>query len=53
MEKLVMINVDTHKYPFGTILSVIREHSNKHGYIAEVAEKGNRIYVSRNTVKEL
>ena len=53
IDKLIMINVTTHKYPYGTILSVIKEHKNQSGYIAEVAEKGNRVYVAKDVVKEL
>ena len=48
---LIMINVSTHKYPYGTILSVISEHKNKKGYVAAVAEAGNHVYVAKEIVK--
>lgn len=53
IDKLVMITVNNHKYPYGTILSVVKEYPNLKGYAATVAEKGNKVYVARDAVKEI
>jgi len=51
MNKLVSICVDNHKYPRGTILSVISE--TKSELTCAVAEKGNHIKINKVNVREL
>jgi hypothetical protein len=53
MNKLVMIITDTHRLPYGTILSVVREHKNHKGYIATPAESSSHVYVAKTIVKEV
>ena len=50
-----MINKNSHKLPYGTILSVQRVHRNRYGYMATEAENEKiiPIYVPFEQCKEI
>lgn len=50
---LVMITTNTHKYPYGTILSVVRDLKKQNCYVANVAETRSRIQINKTLVREI
>lgn len=48
-----MVTTNTYRYPYGTIMSVVKEHKNKKGYYATVAETGHNLYVAKICVRKI
>lgn len=48
---LVMVNVDTHKQPYGTIMQVTKEKRGE--YVCSTAETDRIVVIKKEDVKEI
>lgn len=53
IDKLVMVNVKGLKIPYGTLLSVTKEHRSKAHWVTREAESDKPYIVNKADVKEI